>query len=327
MDIIWQWNTLSSDKSIKLQFANFVVSEIVTKRYTCDLVYTLTLVCLIRFLKHQNCIASVFFNAFQVLETEMISKIKHVRLQIKDDVHVEIIARLYDFIPLTEIKIFIDGIRIQHNNNSDLSQSLHSVRCNYFNANPKHLDYLMQHHEKNDFLTDICISNLVFDVVCLPFYSSYQYVLAYSKKHTLPQQKKTNDYKDYFQYDIRFVPAVPNTLFLTQLFESIDALCIDKQYLSLLLNHLENLMEDGYLFLKKHFPIALGILAKMLIYKLSADPQRIKLFLLQECKQEKDVFICFLIKKALNEEPNWDQLKENLVLMTQSQFKIVLHLK
>ncbi len=297
MEVLWKWNLVS--KRDRLDCAGFVVNEIVLKRYSCDLVYVLTLVCFLRFLKSKDCIASVFWKPLLFFEQEMIERIRHVRLQIKDDANVEIIARLYEFIPFDDIKHFIDEIRKTHRS---LPQSLHTIRCDYFNV----VDFSIADD-------DVLFCNLKFHPNVVNLYSVQQYVHAYAKHHFVVPLKTKTHWRDYFQYDIRFVPAVPNQLFLTQLFESMDDVCIEKKYVVVLLNHLQNVMEDGY--------IVPGIVAKMILYKLSPDPNSLAKML----HKNSDVFTNFLIDRALGNEIDWSEIKTHVALFTQSQLRSLLH--
>ncbi len=298
MEQIWKWNQLSINE--KLHFGSFIIETIIEKFNSS--INSLILLCLFRFLKASNLIATIFHNNLTFFELRLIEQIKHIRLQLKDDLNIEYVCFCYDFAP-KEIQKFIDQIRKQHATPSSMNQCIHFIRCD--NKNIDHYKWFIEHGGQD---LEIRIIHLDYSNDCFPFYSEKQFIQSYLRSHVVIE--KLDKWKDFFKYDIRYVPQYPNELFLNQLFNSIDDICLHgKIYLQLLLNHLENIKEK-----------TIGIKAKMMIYKLTNE--------IYEFKQDQNEFFNFLIDKALKKEPNFIALKKWILenATNQSALKSIYYL-
>ncbi len=311
MEAIWKWRQLSNEE--KIQFANYIVCEIVEKLHITNTIKKLHLLCCLRFIIKENLIAQIFITPLSFFELDLLSKIKFVRFEIKDDENLEILGRLYEFNP-PEIQCFLTQIIKKQFiiNPKTLQECIHLIRCSYFctNKNKQLLPFLLQQHSediKNNI--DILIHYLVFDPLCFDFYTPKEYVLSFIFNHHIEKKQEKFTWQDYFEYDVHFVPAIPNELFLNQLFNSIDDICIDKKFIPLLLNHLFNLLDDNLLLIDSD--INIGIISKMIIYHLSNQDEYLKCFLYKT--QTKNGFIAFLVSKALGKEPDWESLKKYLI--------------
>ncbi len=288
---IWKWNQLKN----KSQFVNFVVAKIIEDLYEMNTIETLIFYCFLKFLQSQQQLISTVFS-FHIFEVEMLKKIKYVRLQLEDDENLEYIAYCYDFIPTNDVKLFIDQIRKKNIGNKVLTQHAKRLDC----KNPLYL--------LDDDLEFLLI-NLKYQEICFPFYNDIDFIKSFVK-HFI-KISTTTKLEDFFLYDIRYVPAIPNETFLTQIFESIDNVVTQKKYLIVLLNHLQNLIDDKML--------TQGIIAKILIYKLTDDVEKYKSML----HFNNNPFINFLVAKALHKEPQYNELKHYLMNNNQqSQFTL-----
>ena len=317
MEIFWRWSILN--QSEKLKFTSFVVTEVIETLDITDSVYSLLLASLLSFLKKEGLIASIFFESLFFFELELLKKSKFARLALDpNSVNFELLCKLYDFIPLAEIKYFINQERKTYQKPQNVTECLHFIKCNS-NLNVKNesfFDYLMFEGKKTiEENKHLFIEHLIFHPQIADFYSDEQYVKSFIKKEFQRTTKNNKDREVYFIYDVHFVPEIPNQLFLTQLFNSMDKVCIHKKFVPLLLNHLQNLEEDGYLF-DFNNTICMGIIAKMVLYKLSSDANKWKLFLDQKKSKflETNGFICFLVNLALQKPVRWNLLKIFLLI-------------
>ncbi len=285
MEQIWKWKQLDENK--KLDFTTFIITSIIENK-NHNPIQALILLSVLKFLKSLHLIAVIFYKNLELFEVDLLKKIKHVRLQLQDDFNLEYMCFVYDFLPI-EVKCFIDQIRKQHNKIETMEQCIHFIRCDL--NNQSHYKWFL---ENNGTDLEIMIQYLKYDERCFPFYSDQDFIVSFifSKNLKIPENA--------FLYDIRYVPKYPNAFFLQQVFDSIDQIVIERKHIPLLLNHLQNLMEDKLL--------TTGIIAKMLIYKLTNDVSNFST-ILQMTKPETNEFINFLIQKALTKPPNLSTLK------------------
>jgi hypothetical protein len=147
------------------------------------------------------------------------------------------------------------------------------------------------------------IINLQYNENCFPFYDDKKFILSFIQFYFVEKKPQTS--RDFFHYDFLHVPKYPNDLFLNELFESIDKIVLyGKQYLVLLLNHIENIIEKNLL--------TIPIIVKMVLYKLTID-DKYSLLLSQKTEQQNG-FIQFLIDKALSKQIDLSRLKNYLIL-------------
>lgn len=275
---IYKWNQLN--KKDKYLFVNFVVNKIIIGDFKDD-IQILIFYLFLKFLQFKNWIATIF--DFDVFEVEMIKNCKFVRLKLKDDENLEYIGYCYDFIPFIEIKIFIDTIRKKK------LETLHYFRIDPQNANTSDLEFQIIQLKYND--------------LTIPYYyNNEDFIKSFVKNFLI--KKLPIAIADFFKYDYKHVPEIPNICFLNEFFESMDVIVLHKKYLVLFLNHLQNLIEDQYL--------TIGIMCKMIIYKLTDEPLKYKLKI-EKANATENGFIEFLIAKALNKKPNLQSLKKYLI--------------